>query len=106
MLGLLQTRSPGKVARMTSFRDQAKEILEYAPGMGWGGQGNLDNALLALEEAHKSEILSKLPKEIDNWKDVDPRKIGERTSSSGNLGLYRSAWNQCLADVKKQLEIG
>lgn len=41
-----------------------------------------------------------LPEKIKNWTDVDPKKIGERTVSSGNLGLYWSAHNQAISQAK------
>lgn len=51
------------------------------------------NLLETERERVLREIEDALPKHIDNWKDVDPKKIGERTPSSGNLGLYRLAHN-------------
>lgn len=61
-----------------------------------GGSGIVNWQTTELKAALLAHALSLKPEHIDNWKDVDPKNIGERTPSSGNLGLYRKAFNDCL----------
>jgi hypothetical protein len=39
------------------------------------------------------------PEHIDNWKDVDGTKLGERTASYSSKSLYRAAFNQALTQL-------